>query len=232
MYSVILPTYNEIENVETIVRMIHDEFKQLSTNYQIVVVDDNSQDGTFDKAVSLGETYNVRPVKRKEKLGLASAYSVGLKNCAYSMIFVMDADLSHDPRYLRSFIEAQESTNCDIVTGSRYAAGGGVYGWNVLRKLTSLCANNVAQAFLGIETTDVTGSYRLYKRDVLDSLLSQVTSIGYSVQMELMYLAEKGGLEISEVPIVFTDRMRGSSKFNFAEIVHFATTIVVLLAKP
>lgn len=232
MYNIILPTYNEGENIEIVVKMIHDEFMKISKDYKVVVVDDNSPDKTFEKVEALSQLYNIHLVRREKKLGLASAYAEGLRHCNYDYVFIMDADLSHDPKYLSRFIEAQNSQKCDIVLGTRYRKGGGVYGWSFFRKLASRGANNLAQVILGMQASDVTGSYRLYKKDVLETLLEEATSIGYSVQMELVYLAEKKRFSILESPIVFINRFKGHSKCGIREFVQFLIVVIVLFAKP
>ncbi|KAL0265554.1 UNVERIFIED_CONTAM: hypothetical protein PYX00_011266 [Menopon gallinae] len=232
MYNIILPTYNEAENLERLVHMIHKEFTGMSREYRVVVVDDNSPDGTFARAEALSKTYNVTPVKRCRKLGLASAYAAGLEHCTGEYVFTMDADISHDPKYLQAFIAAQNSGCCDVVMSTRYSSEGGVYGWSFWRKMMSRGANNIAQVVLGIECTDATSGYRLYKRSVLEFLLARATSIGYSIQMEIAYLAEACSMRIAEVPIVFVDRERGRSKCGPAEVLYFLVAVLVLFARP
>eukprot|EP00866_Antonospora_locustae_P000333 jgi/Antlo1/333/1659 len=232
MYNIILPTYNEVENLEPLVHMIHNEFAEMSREYIIVIVDDNSPDGTFEKAEALSRTYNVTSVKRDRKLGLASAYAEGLLHCTGEYVFTMDADISHDPKYLKSFISIQASKNCDVVMSTRYSSNGGVYGWPFWRRAMSRGANNIAQVILGIESSDATSGYRLYRRSTLEFLLSRTTSIGYSIQMEIAYLAETCNLRIAEVPIVFVDRTRGRSKCGTTEVLHFLVTVLVLFARP
>lgn len=232
MYNVILATYNEAENIDIVVKTIHSEFTAMGKEYQIVIVDDGSPDGTYEKAESLSKVYNIKLIRREKKLGLGTAYAEGLKVCVYDYVFIMDADLSHDPKHLPAFINTQKTRQCDIVFGTRYGLGGGVYGWSFLRKMMSRGANNVAQVALGLKASDVTSSYRLYRRDVLSTLLTQATSIGYSIQMELAYLAEKGRFSIAETPIFFVNRMMGASKCGMQEVVYFVVTIVVLFARP
>lgn len=232
MYNIILPTYNETENLEPLVRMIHNEFKEMSIEYRIVIVDDNSPDGTFENAEALSKTYNVIPVKRDRKLGLASAYAEGLLHCTGDHVFTMDADISHDPMYLQAFINMQTNKNCDIVMSTRYNSNGGVYGWPFWRKVMSRGANNIAQVVLGIESSDATSGYRLYRKSILELLLSRATSIGYSIQMEIAYLSETSNLRIAEVPIVFVDRERGKSKCGITEVLYFLVAVLVLFARP
>lgn len=232
MYNIILPTYNEAENLEVLVQMIHNEFAEMSREYRVVIVDDNSPDGTFEKAEALSKTYNVTPVKRDRKLGLASAYAEGLLHCTSEHVFTMDADISHDPKYLQAFIDMQASRNCDVVMSTRYSSNGGVYGWSFWRKAMSRGANNIAQVVLGIESSDATSGYRLYRKSTLEFLLSRATSIGYSIQMEIAYLAETSNLRVAEVPIVFVDRERGRSKCGTTEILYFLVAVLVLFARP
>jgi dolichol-phosphate mannosyltransferase len=131
----------------------------------------------------------------------------------------MDADLSHHPKYIPSMIDMQARTGADIVTGTRYAQNGGVFGWTFKRKLTSKGANTLAQALLSTGgVSDLTGSFRLFKRPVLETLLKQCKSKGYAFQMEIVVRAKRMGMTIAEVPIVFVDRVYGASKLGGAEI--------------
>jgi dolichol-phosphate mannosyltransferase len=130
----------------------------------------------------------------------------------------MDADLSHHPKYIPQFIKKQLETNCDIVTGTRYKPTGGVYGWNFHRKLTSRVANFIARAATGSQCSDLTGSFRLYKKEVLAKVIKDVVSKGYAFQMEIIIRAQDYGFKVEEVPLVFVDRIYGESKLGPNEI--------------
>ena len=130
----------------------------------------------------------------------------------------MDADLSHHPKYIIDFINKQRATNADIVSGTRYIQGAGVFGWNTYRKLTSRVANFIASTALGTNYSDLTGSFRLYKKEVLSQIIGQVVSKGYAFQMEILIRAGKQDYSIREVPIVFVDRLYGQSKLGANEI--------------
>lgn len=150
---------------------------------------------------------------------MGSAYIDGIKFCSGDFVVLMDADLSHHPKYLPQFIEKQRQTGADIVTGTRYRPGGGVYGWDFSRKLTSRVANFIAKATLGSQCTDLTGSFRLYKKDVLARVIKDVVSRGYAFQMEIIIRSRDYGYSVEEVPIVFVDRIFGESKLGPNEIV-------------
>lgn len=140
----------------------------------------------------------------------------------------MDADLSHHPKYIPAMIERQVATNADIVSGTRYAPGGGVFGWNLKRKLTSRGANTLAQALLSPGVSDLTGSFRLYHKRALELLMLQCKSKGYAFQMEIAVRARRMGLKIAEVPIVFVDRVYGASKLGGAEIAMYLKGLITL----
>lgn len=142
-----------------------------------------------------------------------------MKEASGDFVILMDADLSHHPKYLPAFIAKQQQTGADVVTGTRYKPGGGVFGWDFKRKLTSRGANFLASFLLRPGVSDLTGSFRLYRRDALLSLMQQCTSKGYAFQMEIIVRAVDDGFRIEEVPIVFVDRMYGASKLGGAEIV-------------
>ena len=167
---------------------------------------------------------------RSGKLGLGTAYIHGLQHARGDFIFLMDADLSHHPRYIPDFMRAQAETGSDIVTGTRYALGGGVCGWDLRRKLTSRVANYIAATLLRPRVSDLTGSYRLYRREVLQTLVGQVQSKGYVFQMEIIVRARtpENNFSIAEVPIVFIDRIYGSSKLGGSEIVQYLKGLVWL----
>ncbi|XP_062214113.1 dolichol-phosphate mannosyltransferase subunit 1-like isoform X2 [Phragmites australis] len=213
-YSIIVPTYNERLNVALIVYLI---FKHLpDVSFEIIIVDDGSPDGTQDIVKQLQQVYGEDRVllrARPRKLGLGTAYLHGLKHASGEFVVIMDADLSHHPKYLPSFIRKQKETGADIVTGTRYVKNGGVHGWNLMRKLTSRGANVLAQTLLQPGASDLTGSF----------------SKGYVFQMEMIVRATRKGYHIEEVPITFVDRVFGVSKLGGSEIVEYLKGLVYLL---
>ncbi|EJK77365.1 hypothetical protein THAOC_00809 [Thalassiosira oceanica] len=223
IYSVILPTYNERENLPIITQLLHDAFSDEEIDYEVVVVDDSSPDNTLDVAKRLQQVFgedHFRIVSRPGKLGLGSAYSAGLKASKGGRVILMDADLSHDPKHIPQMIQVMESEKVDIVSGTRYKSGGGVAGWDTFRKLTSCGANFLATFLLSTGgASDLTGSFRLYERSAIELILPQVGSKGYAFQMEILVRAHKNGLKIGEVPIAFVDRIYGESKLGANEIV-------------
>lgn len=232
-YSIIVPTYNERENVAVLAWMIHKALASLaSISFELVFVDDASPDGTAEAVRELQVAYGpqwVRLVTRSGKLGLGTAYAAGLQVATGRHIILMDADLSHHPKHLPAFIDMQRRTGADIVSGTRYTLGGGVAGWNLRRKLTSRGANLLASFLLGARSSDLTGAYRLYKRECLEVLLQQTTSRGYAFQMEVIIRAQYMGMRVAEVPIVFVDRLYGTSKLGADEVVQFLRGLLRLL---
>ncbi|KAF7068865.1 hypothetical protein CFC21_074577 [Triticum aestivum] len=229
-YSIIVPTYNERLNIALIVYLI---FKHPpDAKFEIIIVDDGSPDGTQDIVKQLQQVYGEDRVllrARPRKLGLGTAYMHGLKHASGEFVVIMDADLSHHPKYLPSFIRKQKETGADIVTGTRYVSNGGVHGWNLMRKLTSRGANVLAQTLLQPGASDLTGSFRLYKRSVLEDVISSCVSKGYVFQMEMIVRATRKGYHIEEVPITFVDRVFGISKLGGSEIVGYLKGLVYLL---
>lgn len=224
LYSVILPTYNERENLPLIVWLLDKHLTESLISYEVVVVDDNSPDGTGDVALKLQGIYGVKKItlhSRPGKLGLGSAYIDGLKICKGNYVFLMDADMSHHPVHMIDFIRKQKSGDFDVVTGTRYAQGGGVAGWDLKRILTSRGANLLANILLSPGVSDLTGSFRLYKKNVLEDLIKSVQGRSYVFQMEIIVLACKKGYSVAEVPIVFVDRIYGESKLGATEIVSY-----------
>lgn len=221
-YSVLLPTYNERENLPLIVFLLMDMAQTNSLDLEIVIVDDNSPDKTIEVARKLESVYPGQIIihSRPGKLGLGSAYVEGLKHCTGDFVILMDADLSHHPKFIPEFIKKQQATKCDIVTGTRYRSGeGGVYGWDFRRKLTSRVANFLAKTLLGNDCSDLTGSFRLYKKEVLEKVIKDIVSKGYAFQMEIIIRAVQYGFKVQEVPIIFVDRIYGESKLGTNEIV-------------
>ena len=157
--------------------------------------------------------------ERKGLLGLGTAYVEGAKLATGTHIIILDADLSHQPKYIAEFIQRMKDTNCDVVTGTRYKnENGGVTGWSAYRYLTSQTANFVATFLLSTTYSDLTGSFRLYKKEVFDKIIGKVQSTGYSFQMEIILRCSQLGCKIEEVPIVFVERIFGESKFAAKEV--------------
>lgn len=228
--SVILPTYNEKDNLPIIVWLL---FKYLEENYEfeIIIIEDGSPDGTLEVAKQLQDIYGTDKIvilNRGKKLGLGTAYRAGLDLANGDYIVLMDADLSHHPKYIPQFIDKASESKCDIVTGTRYRGSGGVYGWDFKRKLISCGANTLTQMALGPSVSDLTGSFRLYKKSVLKKLIGMSRSKGYAFQMEIIVLAEQMGYKIAEVPIGFVDRLYGQSKMGTEEIVRFVYGLIDL----
>lgn len=212
---IVLPTYNEKENLESIVREI---FKVGIANLKIIVVDDNSPDGTGQIADQLAkELPQLSVLHRTKKEGLGRAYVAGFKQALsdpeVKHIFEMDADFSHQPKYLPDFLAMAKEY--DVVLGSRNISGGGVENWNWLRKFISGFANAMVRRILNIPIYDLTGGYKCWSRKVLEALdLDAVESSGYNFQIELTYKAYKKGFKIGETPIIFVERRAGASKFS------------------
>ncbi|CAN6487140.1 unnamed protein product [Victoria cruziana] len=228
-YSIIVPTYNERLNIALVVYLIFKHLKDF--DFEIIIVDDGSPDGTQDVVKQLQQVYGeehilLRP--RPRKLGLGTAYFHGMKSASGDFVVIMDADLSHHPKYLPSFIRKQMETGASIVTGTRYVQGGGVHGWTLMRKLTSRGANVLAQTLLWPGVSDLTGSFRLYRKSVLEDLIASCVSKGYVFQMEMIVQASRKGHHIEEVPITFVDRVYGSSKLGGSEIVEYLKGLVYL----
>lgn len=229
-YSIIVPTYNERLNIALLTYLIFKHLKDV--DFEIIVVDDGSPDGTQEIVKQLQEVYGEEHIllrARPKKLGLGTAYRHGLKHASGDFIIIMDADLSHHPKYLPSLIRKQKETGASIVTGTRYVRGGGVHGWNLMRKLTSRGANVLAQTLLWPGVSDLTGSFRLYRRSILEDIINSCVSKGYVFQMEMIVRASRKGYHVEEVPITFVDRVYGSSKLGGSEIVEYLKGLAYLL---
>jgi dolichol-phosphate mannosyltransferase len=231
-YSVLLPTYNERENLPYIVYLIVEVFEACGVLFEIVIVDDNSPDGTGVVAASLQKLYGPHRIvlaPREGRLGLGSAYRHGAGHASGDYIFLMDADLSHHPKFIPNFIAKQRRTRAAVVSGTRYVTGGGVHGWDLRRKLVSRVANYLAALLLRPGVSDLTGSYRLYTRGAFDFILQHVVSTGYVFQMEIIVRARNLGLTIAETPITFVDRLFGESKLGSMEIVRYLQGLWMLM---
>ncbi len=225
--AVIIPTYNESDNVSLLITDLHKYNPELT----IVIVDDNSPDGTGELADQLAaQNSHIHPIHRPRKMGLGTAHIAGIKwalSQNLEPILTMDADFSHSPRYVPDLIRATESF--DTVIGSRYVPGGGTLHCTMPRKALSRGANTFARFVLGLKATDCTAGFRAYRRAVLESIdLDAIVSNGYSFLIEMLYQCQKGGWRIGETPIVFEDRRRGQSKISRQEILRALQTVIRL----
>lgn len=231
---VVIPTYNEAENISDLINQIiniskTDLMSHISLN--ILVVDDDSKDGTRKIVKEIGEKEsNVMIMERDKKYGLGTAYLAGFKyGCEneYDYVITMDADFSHNPFYIPEFL--QKAPETDLVIGSRYVAGGGVRQWGIHRKALSFAANFLAQKLLGLKAHDATSGYRCYKKSLAEKLINKkIVSDGYSFLSEVIFWSEKWGSVIDEVPIIFVNRRKGSSKISHKEIFKAMLTLIRL----
>ena len=210
---VVIPTYNERTNIPLLVPAILLQDPRL----EVLVVDDNSPDGTGQLADDLARAdARVHVLHRPAKAGLGKAYLAGFRwalDHGYDYVFEMDADFSHDPKFLPEFLRAVE--DADLVIGSRYKAGVNVINWPMSRLLLSIGANQYARIVTGLPLDDSTGGFKCFRRRVLEAIaLDRVKSNGYSFQIEMSFLAWKKGFRLREIPIVFTDRVEGQSKMS------------------
>ena len=210
---VIIPTYNELDNIKKLVPDILNRYKDID----VLVVDDNSPDGTGKYIADLSLSDNrLKYMKRERKLGLGSAYITGFKYALqnnYEYILEMDADYSHDPIEIKNFLKAIE--NNDVVLGSRYLTGVNVINWPMRRLLLSYFANFYTRLITGLPVNDATGGYKCFRREVLEAInLDRVSSNGYAFQIEMTFKAWKKGFMIKEISIIFVDRMKGKSKMS------------------
>lgn len=219
-----MPTYNEKDNIYQLI----DETARTMSQYpdyicNILVVDDNSPDGTAqivknNMPILQEKYYNLRlhMLQREGKMGLGTAYIAGFKYALQNnadFIMEMDADFSHQPKYVPTFLDFAK--NYDVVIGSRYVRGGGIENWSPIRKIISRGGGIYARLILGMNIQDLTGGYNLFRRNVLQSInLDKVKSNGYSFQIEIKYRCFKKGFKIREIPIIFPDRVNGKSKMN------------------
>jgi len=213
-FLVIIPTYNEMENIPEIIPQILAQNESL----EILVVDDGSPDGTGDFVENLSKENNrVHLLRREKKMGLGTAYVAGFKWALekdYDRVFEMDADGSHSPQALNTFLK--EAENADLVLGSRYLNGKiSVVNWDWKRLILSYCANFYTRFVTGMPFSDATGGFKCFSREALQNLdFGKLKSDGYCFQMETTHTLWKKGLKIKEIPIIFTDRTKGSSKMS------------------
>ncbi|CAN1557515.1 WcaA Glycosyltransferases involved in cell wall biogenesis [Flavobacteriaceae bacterium] len=230
---VIIPTYNEIENIESIIRAVLSQHKP----FHVLIIDDNSPDHTANKVVILQEEFEGRLFleKRKKKSGLGTAYVHGFKwaiQHKYDYIFEMDADFSHNPNDLEKLYDACHFGDADLSIGSRYVTGVNVVNWPLSRVLMSYFASVYVQMITGMKIHDATAGFVCYKRKVLEEInLDKIKFVGYAFQIEMKYRTYCKKFEISEVPIIFTDRTRGQSKMSNSIIVEAVFGVISLRLK-
>jgi len=222
---IIIPTYNELDNIKN---LIPDLFEMYPQNLNVLVVDDNSPDGTGDFVEHLTKTDNrVHLLRRPRKMGLGTAYCAGFAYAIenqYDYIFEMDADYSHDPREITNFLREIETN--DLVIGSRYIHGVNVVNWPMQRLLLSYFANRYTRWITGMPLADSTGGFKCFRREVLESInLKHIHSNGYAFQIEINFNVWKKGVRVKEIPIIFMDRHLGTSKMS-KNIVYEAAWLV------
>lgn len=226
---VIVPTYNEADNIDELISQL----LALADGVGVIVVDDNSPDGTGQLADAWAQKMpdRVHVVHRPAKLGLGTAYIAGfqkgLDDLQAERLMTMDADFSHNPRYIPAMIAM--SADRDVVIGSRYVPGGGSRNCTWKRILLSRIANAISRTLLGLKAHDTTAGFRLYRREVLLSIpLDEIFSSGYSFLVEMLFMCQRRGWRIGEVPIIFEDRRMGTTKISRQEVLKAQTTVLRL----
>jgi len=213
---VIIPTYNEKENVENIIRAV---FSQ-PLSYHILIIDDGSPDGTAEIVKTLQAEFSTSlfMIERKGKLGLGTAYITGFKwalEHGYEYIFEMDADFSHNPADLNRLYDACANQDADVAIGSRYVTGVNVVNWPIGRVLMSYFASKYVRFVLGVQIADTTAGFKCYRREVLETIeLDKIRFKGYAFQVEMKYTAFECGFNLKEVPVIFINRVLGTSKMS------------------
>ena len=227
--AVIIPTYNEKENIEAVVTQL----LALPTGVHVIVVDDNSPDGTGEIAdrLAVESDGRVDVIHRPGKFGLGTAYIAGFKQAlaeGFDLICTMDADFSHNPRYIPSMVD-KIGQGHDLVIGSRYVPGGGTTGCTFDRKLLSWGANAFARMMLGLPAHDTTAGFRCYRREVLEEVgVDEIKASGYSFLIEMLYRVHRHGRQVGEIPIIFENRRLGTSKISKNEVIRAMGTVLRL----
>lgn len=214
MLSIIVPTYNERENIAPLYHGIVEVLEE----FELIFVDDNSPDGTAEVIKEIqAKDKRVKLLERKAKLGLGSAILEGLKLATGEYIAMMDADLSHPPQELPKMLKALREV--DIVVGSRYIEGGKIEGWPLLRHIISRVAILIPRLLLKVKVKDPTSGFALFRREIIEKIKNELSPRGYKLLLEILIKSPKASLK--EVPITFKDRAYGSSKLNFKEIIEY-----------
>ena len=230
---VVIPTYNEIENIEAIIRAVF----QLEKPFHVLIVDDNSPDKTFEKVKELQKEFSNQLFLevRNKKSGLGTAYVHGFKWALlhnYAYVFEMDADFSHNPNDLLKIHDACESDGADMAIGSRYVKGVNVVNWPLSRVLLSYFASIYVKIITGMKIHDATAGFICYRKEVLEQInLDKIKFVGYAFQIEMKYRTYCKGFKIKEVPIIFTDRTKGQSKMSNSIIKEAVFGVITLRIK-
>jgi dolichol-phosphate mannosyltransferase len=236
--AIVIPTFNERSNIVKVIQQIRDAAKELNNvGVHVVVVDDNSQDGTSDAVLELASRgQNIHLIRRPKKMGLGSAYLDAFawiveNQKGVEIIFQMDADLSHPPQLLSKMIDTIVRGS-DVVVASRYSGQGGSKNWPLHRRIISRAANAFARLVLGISTSDITSGYRAYSvASVKELLARKLSGSGYEYQIEVLYILSRLHKNIVEVPFVFTNRAEGQSKLTSRDMMRFASTVLKLRSR-
>jgi len=232
---IVIPTYKERKNLQRLIPTIQEVLRShgLADLATILIVDDNSPDGTGQLAEEMAKIYgNIRVLHRPAKMGLGSAYKEGFTHALQKLdsdtVFQMDADLSHDPKHLPEFLSKLRE-GYHVVVGSRKIPGGQTVGWGLYRRLTSSVANQLAKNLCGIKVRDATSGYRAFTKGALqEAEYPAVKAEGYAFQVEMLFNCQRKGLKIAEIPIVFVNRKMEETKLNRGEILNFLSTCLRL----
>lgn len=222
MISIIIPTYNEKENIGRLIKKIFEISRERKLKLEVIVVDDNSKDGTQGVVSSLSKTYRVKLLKRPKKMGLSSAVFDGFKMAKGDIVGVMDADFSHPPEKIPELVKALK--NSDLAIGSRYARGGKVKDRPVIRSIISLVAVLIARSFFHLKVKDPVSGFFFLKRKLIEGI--KLESKGFKILLEI--LVKNKDKKIREIPFVSVERRRGKSKFGFQEIIYYLVTVLKL----
>ncbi|MFW6109670.1 MAG: polyprenol monophosphomannose synthase [archaeon] len=224
------PVYNERDNLEAFITQVENVLHETGETFEIIIIDDNSPDGTGELAEELAQQYgNIKVLHRPEKKGLGTAYKEGFNLTQGSIIVTIDSDQSHDPQVLPTMLREVENPDTDIVIGSRFTQGGSIEGRSFWRDLMSVTANRFIRTITAKNIKDWTSGLRVYKRDVWTNTMPHVECIKWDFQFESLYKSIKDGYQVTETPIHFHERAGGSSKFNLSEAIYFVFSIFKIL---
>lgn len=226
--SVMTPVYNEKDNLPLLVNSLEETFLENSLDLELIIIDDNSPDGSGKIAEELAEKYgNIKVLHRKEKMGLGTAYKDGFALTSGDLVATIDCDLSHEPEELPRLIQAMREN--DIVIGSRLVKGGQIVGRNMWRDFLSYTANGFIRLITGYKMNDWTSGYRVYRRHVLEKVFPQVECMKWDFQFDVLYVSLLSGYKVEEMPITFKDRGGGKSKFSLKEALTFMSSVLKIL---